>query len=441
MKKASDQLHRTANVGVRPSRSWPLPVPTLVVLMLAVVTFLGVFAVAQAQQADGAISGLTLTTDSPGTLVVSWNAPSPAPSDYRMSWAPVESDYLSWTEDNETDRGNAYPAGAATSRTLSGLSEGTEFKVQVRARYHHGADEDRPWSGSWAEARALVMSQPSLDSSAPAAPSVVGTALTPAGHVMLFWQDPSDDSITGYQVLRGPDADSLVVIEHDTGSSGTTYTDTEPPAGQTHTYAVKARSAAGLRPLSNTVTATVPASGSKEELVAAQQHSCPDTLPERTPSAVQVDAVPIVVESTTADYFVLYVKHDLNGTDVEVPVLVKKGAAGTTTLAENIEALPKERYRLEKYLIAEPADVDGDCIDDITELDDTAGNPVNPATAIALNDGVVTVPDHETFKTLGREYSGKMFIKVVLLDTDTDRPSIYFTNVKTHTAHNPFLDA
>ena len=50
---------------------WPvlnpasLPVPTLAVLLLAVVTFLGVFAVAQAQQADGAISGLTLTTDSP----------------------------------------------------------------------------------------------------------------------------------------------------------------------------------------------------------------------------------------------------------------------------------------------------------------------------------------------------------------------------------------
>ena len=275
----------------------------------------------------------------------------------------------------------------------------------------------------------------------PAARSLIGTAVTPKGQVLLSWVNPSDDSITGYQVLRGPDADSLVVIEEDTGSSATNYTDTEPPAGQTHTYAVKARNSTGLSPQSNTATATVPTSESKEELVAAQQHSCPGSLPERTPSAVQVDAVPIVVDSTTADYFVLYVKHDLDGTEVKVPVLVKKGAAGTTTLAENIEALPTEGYRLEKYLIAEPADVDGDCIDDITELDDTAGNPVNPATAIALNDGAVTVPDQETFKTLAREYSGKMSIKVVLLDTDTDRPSIYFTNVKTHTAHNPFLDA
>ena len=75
---------------------------------------------------------------------------------------------------------------------------------------------------------------------------------------MLVWQDPSDDSITGYQILRGPDADSLAVIEEDTGSSATIYTDTSPAAGQTHTYAVKARNAAGLSPLSNTVTATMP---------------------------------------------------------------------------------------------------------------------------------------------------------------------------------------
>ena len=100
-----------------------------------------------------------------------------------------------------------------------------------------------------------------------------------------------------------------------------------------------------------------------------------------TPVAVAVTSVPIVVTSTTDEYFVLYVKHDVDGTEVEMPVLVKLGEAGTTTLAENVEALPRERYRVEKYLIADPADVDGDCIDDITELADPVGmNPVNPAT-------------------------------------------------------------
>ena len=96
-----------------------------------------------------------------------------------------------------------------------------------------------------------------------------------------------------------------------------------------------------------------------------------------------VTAVPIVVTSTTADYFVLYVKHELDGAEVEIPVLVKRGEAGTTTLAENIEALPPERYRVEKYQVTDPADVDGDCIDDITELNNLgAMNPANSAPAI-----------------------------------------------------------
>ena len=79
---------------------------------------------------------------------------------------------------------------------------------------------------------------------------------------------------------------------------------------------------------------------------------------------------------------------------MELPVLVKRGEAGTTTLAENVEAMPAERYRVEKYLIADPADIDGDCIDDITELGDPAGmSPLNPAPAIALSDGAVAIPD------------------------------------------------
>ena len=90
----------------------------------------------------------------------------------------------------------------------------------------------------------------------------------------MSWLNPSDDSITGYQILRGPDADSLVVIEDDTGSSSTSYTDTAPPAGQTHTYGVKARNSAGLSP-AGTATATVPAA---EVLITARHESTGNTL-------------------------------------------------------------------------------------------------------------------------------------------------------------------
>ena len=63
--QAAGRLHRTSEAGVRPRRSWPRPVLALAILLLAVVTLGGVFAVAQAQQADGAISDLTLTSDTP----------------------------------------------------------------------------------------------------------------------------------------------------------------------------------------------------------------------------------------------------------------------------------------------------------------------------------------------------------------------------------------
>ena len=160
---------------------------------------------------------------------------------------------------------------------------------------------------------------------------------------------------------------------------------------------------------------------------------------------VPVTAVPIVVESTTEEYFVLYVRHDLDGTEVEIPVLVKRGEAGTTTLAENIEALPAERYRVEKYLVAAPADIDGDGIDDITELGDPVGmNPVDPAESVSISHGALRILNHETFETLAtlatNDSWGPSFVKFIMTGTDTDRPAVYFVNSNMFTFHDEFLD-
>ena len=60
----------------------------LAAILLAAVTFSTVyFSSAQAQGDDGAITGLTLTSDAPGTLTVSWDTASPTPTDYRVDWA------------------------------------------------------------------------------------------------------------------------------------------------------------------------------------------------------------------------------------------------------------------------------------------------------------------------------------------------------------------
>ena len=165
------------------------------------------------------------------------------------------------------------------------------------------------------------------------------------------------------------------------------------------------------------------------------------------PTPVAVDAVPIVVESTTDEYFVLYVTFDVDGAELKFPVAVTQGEAGTTTLAENIEALPPERYRVEKYLIADPADVDGDCVDDITELASgypVSNNPVNAADGSGLGenliDGAVGIPDQATFDTLANPQRGAT-LKVILFSLETNNPGIFFINTNTYLYHVHFLYA
>ena len=211
--------------------------------------------------AAGTIETLT-ADDAAGQLLLTWQAPA-APNadstDYHVNWGKSAEDYPADT----AEAGNAHPTG--TTHTLAGLEFDTDYNIRVRARYTDGDHAASPWNGPWTETTAQVH-QP-----LPAAPSFINTAVT-EGQVLLSWLNPSDDSITGYQILRGPDAANLVIIEDDTGSSSTSYTDTAPPAGQTHTYGVKARNAAGLGPV-GTATAAVP-----EVLITARHESSDGTL-------------------------------------------------------------------------------------------------------------------------------------------------------------------
>ena len=170
------------------------------------------------------------------------------------------------------------------------------------------------------------------------------------------------------------------------------------------------------------------------------------TCPDPTPTAVTVSAVPIVVTSTTDDYFVLYASFDVDGTEVEFPVAVVRGEAGTTTLEENVEALPADRYRVEKYAVSDPADVDGDCVDDITELDNLGSmNPVNSSPAMALGDGAVVIPDRSTFEAIsvGFNYFGYdgRYLKFIIDGLETDQPRLYFVNSATYPTHHIFLES
>lgn len=158
----------------------------------------------------------------------------------------------------------------------------------------------------------------------------------------------------------------------------------------------------------------------------------------------------IEVPTTTDQYVVLYLKPDVNGTR-EIPVAIALGQAGTTALTDGRAQLPAEHYRVDTRSVAEPGDVDGDGIDDLTELKNPPTmNPLNAAKAIDLVNGTTIIPDAATFSELSyqgpevaidRHLVDLEFVKFYLVDVNTDQPKVYFMNTVTHRAHFRFAGA
>ena len=92
--------------------------------------------------------------------------------------------------------------------------------------------------------------------SPPPAPTSLTATVNGEGHIVLSWQAPNDDSVTGYQILRrrpSQGEDTLLVYATSTAA---TYTDSNVTAGVKHVYRVKAINAAGLSGWSNYVNPT-----------------------------------------------------------------------------------------------------------------------------------------------------------------------------------------
>ena len=152
-----DASRRTNNRGDRARRRIRPLVPLALLLLVALIGGLNGDSVS-ADIAEGEVQNMRLSSEAPGTLTIRWDTPSPAPSDYRIVWAPADQDFLSWSAPNEALRGNEYPEGSATSLTLTGLTEGTEFKAGMRARYRTGEYADAPWSGPWTDQLTMTVS-------------------------------------------------------------------------------------------------------------------------------------------------------------------------------------------------------------------------------------------------------------------------------------------
>ena len=121
------------STGLANTRLWLL-IAVMTLLTAAVLSAGFMNATAQAQSSRGAITGLTLASDAPGTLTVSWDAASPTPTDYRVDWAKSDEDYQSW----KVDEGHKYLAPTITAVTITDLGHDTEYKIRMRARYYKG---------------------------------------------------------------------------------------------------------------------------------------------------------------------------------------------------------------------------------------------------------------------------------------------------------------
>ena len=207
-----------------------------------------------AQAEPDAIPSITLDSHQPGQLVITWQPPQQAPTDYRIRWTNTNLNWLSWKDDDEAQRANEYPLAGVTTLTLNDLTPGDTYKVQMRSRYYNPDRTARQKSGPWtATATQRVMENP------PAPPTDLTASEVSHNTLTLNWAHPQDQNVTGYRILRGTEANSLSTIESNTESQSTAYTDTTVAAETIYYYAVLALSQDGSGDQSATFSVTTPA--------------------------------------------------------------------------------------------------------------------------------------------------------------------------------------
>ena len=140
---------------------------------------------------------------------------------------------------------------AATTYTDNDVAASTTYTYRIKAINQHGTGERSRWVH--------------IDTPAPPVPDQPTGLEATATHdsVTLTWDDPGDDSITGYVILRrvrvNDTGGDFSVLIANTGSATTTYTDDEVAASTTYTYRIKAINEHGASERSRWVHISTPA--------------------------------------------------------------------------------------------------------------------------------------------------------------------------------------
>ena len=137
---------------------------------------------------------------------------------------------------------------AATTYVDTTVAPETRYAYRVKAINASGTSDQ----SNYVNVETLAAPTPSV----PAQPMDLAAKSVSHDKVALTWDDPGDDTITGYQVLRrsrdgdqygdGQGAAKFVAVVDDTGSAATTYTDTTVEARTRYVYRVKAINSEGM---------------------------------------------------------------------------------------------------------------------------------------------------------------------------------------------------
>ena len=196
---------------------------------------------------------VTAASATPTSLNVSWTAPT--------NTGPAITAYnLQYRKNNEVNWTAATYAGTDISTTLTGLTPGTPYDVQVMAKNSEG---DSPWSNS-GSATTATNAVPAFTS---ASTFSVAENTTAVGTVVAADAD-SADSVTGYEITAGADSSKFAITnagvltfaaapDYDNPGDALSATPANAAGNNQYIVVVTATSGTGARQTTATQTLTI----------------------------------------------------------------------------------------------------------------------------------------------------------------------------------------
>ena len=222
--------------------------------------------------------------------------------------------------------------------TLVEADAGKGIKVRVSFTDDAGNDETLT-SGATDAVAAAEPSGP------PARPTGLSSTVS-HDTVTLTWDDPNDDSITGYVILRRDkeihEEGTFVTVAPDTESAATTYTDDTVEPSKQYVYRIKAINAAGLSEISSWVRAYTPAAPDPAPEVPAK--------PTGLSAEVSHDQVALSWDDpgddTVTSYVILRRNRDTDAEGEFTELVSDTGSADTSYTDDSVAAETPYTYRI-----------------------------------------------------------------------------------------------